>query len=163
MTELATLRNQIEEKERELSLLHEKYNEVVETEKSKVLKAKSHGMSKTKYLLGFEFKSSSRRTPQYIEFYRVFKREFTALLKSFCSDIQIGRPNHFDVTGFFKTKKGVIYYFSLGDLRWNKDSMLIRTAKDFNDYTGGKNNDIGINNLEEEIKPFLEASAGSVW
>ena len=144
----------INAKQRELSRLENVYDLVIEEEKKKVLEAKSKGMEKTKYLLSFEFKSSCGRTAQYLEFHRVFKREFTALLNPFCKRIEISKPNHFDVNGFFETNAGLIYWFSLSDLRWDK-TFLIRTAKDFKDYTGGSNNFLDLNNLEEKIKPYL--------
>jgi len=144
----------INDKQRKLSRLENLYDSVIETEKTKVLKAKSEGMTKTNYLLSFEFKSSGQQTPQYLKFHKIFKREFKRLLEPFCTRIQISKPNHFDVSGFFKTNKGIIYYFSLSDLRWDK-SFLIRTAKNFEDYTGGSNCFIELENLEKEIKPYL--------
>jgi hypothetical protein len=89
-----------------------------------------------------DFESSSQQTPQYLAWFKLFKKEFTALLVGhFCvakEDILIGKPNHFDMSGFFKYWNQWIY-FSIGDLRWSKDSMLIRTAKHEKDYTGGTN------------------------
>ena len=95
-------------------------------------------------MVGFDFESSSTRTPQYLEFHRVFKREFTQLLHPYISAIEISKPNHFGVSGFFELPDKRIFYFSIGDLRWCKNSMLIRTATSFKDYTGGRNNDIPL-------------------
>jgi hypothetical protein len=69
----------------------------------------------------------------------LLKPELKAILNPYCSDIDISKPNHFDVSGFFKLNSGQIYWFRLEDLRWSKDNILIRTAKDFKDYTGGSN------------------------
>ena len=113
-------------------------------------------MKKTKQLLSIEFESSTTKTPQYLEFYKTFKREFTNMLKPYINNIKIHKPNHFDVSGFFERKDNQIFYFSLGDLRWNKKELLIRTATDFKDYTGGRNNFIPMNNIEEEIKPYIK-------
>ena len=133
MTEqMNELISQISIKQRELLNLQCSYDEQIEQQKAQVLKAKSKGnMEKSLYLHGFDFESSSCRTPQYLEFHRTFKRELTQVLKPYCSRIEISKPNHFDVTGFFQLHSGEIYYFNLGDLRWSKDLMLIRTAKDF--------------------------------
>ena len=51
---------------------------------------------------------------------------------------------HFDVYGFFEMNDGRIWYFSTGDLRWAAQQlgMLLRTAKDFQDWTGGPNHSI---------------------
>jgi hypothetical protein len=82
-----------------------------------------------------EFESSSQQTSEYLAWFKLFKKEFTALLVSyFCvekKDILIGKPNHFDMSGFFKYWNQWIY-FSISDLRWSKDSMLIS-------YIGGTN------------------------
>lgn len=147
---------QINEKEIELCELKEQYNSQIEMEKINVLKSKTEGMTKSLYLLGFEFESSCSRTPQYLEFHRVFKRELTKLLKPYTKKIDISKPNHFDVTGFFQLNDDRIFYFSVGDLRWDKGSMLIRTAKGFQDYTGGSN---GSLNLDEN---FVEGLLGFI-
>lgn len=99
-------------------------------------KASKHWLT----LLKAEYESSSSRTDQYRTFCRVFKRQFKKLLNDNFDivKIEISKPNHFDQHGFFELNNGNIYYFSIGDLRWNK-CFLIRTAKDFEDYTGGSN------------------------
>jgi len=131
------LMQQINEKERELLNLKSELGEIEEKEKIEILNSK--GFKKVIWLLNQEFESSIQRTPQYLEAHRVFKREFSKILKPLCSKIEISKPNHFDITGFFQMNDGRIYYFSIGDLRWNK-TFLLRTAKDFKDYTGGSNN-----------------------
>ena len=139
------LLQQITTKEQELDSIREKYQEEITKERTNILKSKSKGISKSLYLLGFDFESSSARTPQYLEFHRIFKKEFTAILKPYTEEILIHKPNHFDISGFFKLKDGEIYYFSIGDLRWDKGVMLIRTAENYKDYTGGSNNFIAVN------------------
>ena len=121
------------------------------------LKTKSTGISKSLYLLSFKFYSSCSRTPQYLEFHRVFKRELTNFLKPFTKKIEISKPNHFDVSGFFQLNDDRIFYFNLGDLRWDKESIMIRTAKGFKDYTGGINGYINMdkyfcNNLKKYLR-----------
>ena len=144
---------EISEKEQELNTLREQYDNEVATAKDKVMKAKTDGITKSLYLLGFEFASSSSRTSQYLEFHKTFKKEITAVLKPFTQEIRVSTPNHFDVSGFFKTTKGTTYYFYVGDLRWSKGSLLIRTVKDFKDYTGGSNDYITLN--EDFVKNLL--------
>ncbi|MCJ7770132.1 hypothetical protein MUP37_00995 [Candidatus Bathyarchaeota archaeon] len=41
--------------------------------------------------------------------------------------------------GFFTLLDDQIYYFNVGDVRWFKNRMLIRTAKHYEDYDGGSN------------------------
>lgn len=102
-------------------------------------------MNKSLALLRQEFESDSRRTPQYLEFHRTFKREFSKALSLIgCTQVEVSKPNHFDVSGFFTAPSGQPYYFSLSDLRWSKDNLLVRTAKHYKDYTGGHNNFVRI-------------------
>lgn len=113
-------------------------------------------------LLHAEYESSSIRTPQYLTFCRVFKIQFKKLLKGTfdIEKIEISTPNHFDQTGFFELKNGRIYYFSIGDLRWDKN-FLIRTAQNFTDYTGGNNQDCNIDDFESfmnDLKRIVDNS-----
>lgn len=52
------------------------------------------------------------------------------------------KGGYFGASGFFKRIDGKIIYFSIPDTRnagwWNK--ILVREAKDFEDFTGGRNN-----------------------
>lgn len=93
------------------------------------------------------FESSSSKTPQYLLFHKLFKREFTKeLTKLGCKAISVHKPNHFDVSGFFTDPNDQVWYFSLSDLRWSKDKLLIRTAKNYTDFTGGGNQYISFDN-----------------
>lgn len=103
-------------------------------------------MENTIKLLQQEFIGSCGKTTQYIQFHKTFKKDITKILKPYCSIIKIYKPNHFGGSGFFELKNKNIYYFSLRDLSAGKKDMLIRTAKDFNDFTGGTNNFICFNN-----------------
>lgn len=103
-------------------------------------------------LAGFE--SSSGKTPEFLAFFRTFKKEFTKELMSIgATNVQFNR-GHFYVSGFF-TLDGQCFYFNLGDVRGmdyamktNPDScmskLLYRTAKDYHDYSGGSNRYVRI-------------------
>ena len=96
------------------------------------------------------FESSCERTPEYLAWHRLFKREFTNFLKGKgCGEIEISKPNHFDMFGFFRAKSGQIFYFSISDLRWCKSDMLIRTAEHYKDYTGGSNQSACLTSLAD--------------
>lgn len=111
-------------------------------------------MKNTISLLLAGFESSSKTTPEFLNFVRTFKKEFTKELKSIgATDIQFSR-GHFYITGFF-TVNEQSYYFSLPDVRsmnyclaTNPDSyssqLLYRTAKDYKDFTGGSNQYVKI-------------------
>ncbi len=95
--------------------------------------------------LNQEFESSSGPTPQWKSFYRLACSTFRKGLKSFATDIKMTR-GHFDFHGFFTAKTGQMFYFSLGDVRWNRDNkLLIRTATNYFDFTGGGNQYVAIN------------------
>lgn len=114
-------------------------------------------MENTLQLIKQEFESSCSRTPQYLAFHRVFKREFTRFLQNIGAvDVKFSKPNHFDASGFFQMR-GQCWYFRLEDLRWSKDSLLVRTAKDYRDYTGGHNRFITFNeNFETNLKKVVD-------
>ena len=112
-------------------------------------------MKKALTLTHQEFESSCNKTPQYLTWHRTFKREFTNFLfGNGAVDVKIGKPNHFDMSGFFTDRSGKIWYFAVSDLRWSKDTMLIRTAKSYTDYTGGVNRYIPLENIEK-FKTFF--------
>ena len=149
---------QISEKERELLNLNSQLEDLKQKEEDKILK--TDGFDKVIYLLNCEFESSSQRTPEYLKAHRTFKREFSKILKPICKEILINKPNHFDIGGFFKLNDDRVYYFSIGDLRWDK-TFFIRIAKDFKDYTGGSNNFLSldksfINNLLNKLEQWKD-------
>jgi hypothetical protein len=86
---------------------------------------------------------SSEVTPEQILFWNAFRADMKRTLKGKIKRIELTR-NHFEMFGFFETNSGAIYFISTGDLRWfaKTHGMLIRTAKDFKDYTGEGNNAI---------------------
>lgn len=92
-----------------------------------------------------EYQSSSGRTPEYLRWHRTFKREFTKFLtERGAIKVEIGKPNHFDISGFFTSPAGQVWYFRVEDIRWSKDKMLIRKAQTYRDYTGGQNEYISL-------------------
>ncbi len=102
-------------------------------------------MEKSLQLLRKGFESSSQTTPEFLTFFRTFKKELTKILtERGCTKIEIGK-GHFYVSGFFTAPSGQVYYISLSDVRsfsetgWNNDSLMYRTAKHYKDYTGGHN------------------------
>ena len=101
------------------------------------------------------FESSSGRTPQYLEWFRLFKREFTKFLTTEgLINIEISKPNHFDMHGFFTDQRGQAWNFSVSDLRWSKENMLVRTATSYKDFTGGRNQSVSLASLEAFNREF---------
>jgi len=92
-----------------------------------------------------EWKSSTKKTPEFISFARKFKNALKKELESIGAEITKYNVGHFYISGFFRLD-GKCYYFSLPDVRWKTggDMMLYRTAKDENHYTGGMNRYVGV-------------------
>jgi len=110
-------------------------------------------MQKTILLLKQEFESSSGITPEFQQFYLTFIREFRKLLRDEFNVKEIKMSKgHFEISGFFKLPNGNIYYFSLGDVRWDKGYMLVRTAESFKDYTGGSNMEVPMDNRARFVR-----------
>jgi len=88
--------------------------------------------------------SSSISTTQWEMIFREFKKEFLRELRMVDAKKPVFNKGHFYISGFF-TKDKQVYYFSISDVRYfGVSKLLIRTAKDYNDFTGGRNNEITI-------------------
>ena len=106
-------------------------------------------------LVNVEYESSSQRTPQYLKMCQVFKKQFSKLLRDNfeVKKIEINKPNHFDLGGFFELENGEKFNFFIGDLRWNK-SFIIRSVQSFTDFTGGNNREIP---MDQGIERFFNS------
>ena len=111
-------------------------------------------MKKSLNMLKAGFESSCSLTPEFAQFFRTFKSEFTKELQSIGANNIVFSRGHFYLSGFF-TVNNQNYYFSLSDvrgmdygLRNNPDScmsqLLYRTAQHYKDYTGGVNQYVRI-------------------
>lgn len=144
---IRSIENQIEE----LEVLKKSFERRQEEARSK------EGMDRW---IDYPFTSSSVRTPEF----KSFEKDFIEELKK-----QVGNEfkpygfggSHFYVSGFLKNKKtGKIVYISVSDVRffpngWYED-VLIRTAKDEKDYTGGRNNSCNFYEIYEKAKELTE-------
>lgn len=111
------------------------------------LERKAKGSRKRKGIkkwLGFTFESSSSETREFRSFVRDFKK---ALKNDTEKDFDLVNfsKGHFECSGFLRSKEnGRMVYFSISDVRSFPDdwfnNVLIRTAKNERDYTGGSNN-----------------------
>ena len=105
-------------------------------------------------LLRGDFESSSDTTDEFKDFARVFKREFKELLAdNLCCPTLFNR-GHFYLSGFFRDQYDNCRYWSISDVRSPSTTMLVRSAKDEKDFTGGSNTffDMG---LPEELGTIL--------
>jgi hypothetical protein len=97
------------------------------------------------------FESSCSTTPEFAQFFRTFKSEFTKELLSIGATNIVFSRGHFYLSGFFTIGSQPIY-FSLSDVRgmehclnqWCTGQLLYRTAKHYKDWTGGSNQYVNI-------------------
>ena len=98
------------------------------------------------------------------EDFKIFARKFKSFVKKqlplTCSLVSFS-SGHYFLSGFI-TKNSKYVYFSTSDVRyfpgkWASD-ILIRTAKDSKDYTGGCNNTTTIKNFVVAVNNLLSNS-----
>jgi hypothetical protein len=86
----------------------------------------------------------------YKVYFRKMKRKISKILKDKgCTDIKMSMQFYY-FYGFFTSPSGQVYYFSQSDVRHFPDEhkrLLIRTAKDYKDFTGGPNQYCEIDSL----------------
>jgi hypothetical protein len=83
------------------------------------------------------------------DFFRKEKARISRNLKEMgCNNIQMNYGFYY-FSGFFTSSTGQVYYFSCSDVRhWGYTQLLYRTAKDYNDFTGGANRYVDVKNLK---------------
>jgi hypothetical protein len=94
--------------------------------------------------IGYQFESSSSLTPEFAEFRKDIKKHLKKVLDKNLELIMPFGSLHFSFSGFIKNNlTGKYVYFSSDDVRGGRDgwynNLLIRTAKDEKDYSGGSN------------------------
>lgn len=117
-------------------------------------------MKKTNNLISnwenVEFESSSGKTMQF----KKFAREFKAVIKEQVEqnfNIVKCTMGHFEISGFLQHKQdpSKYIYFNTSDVRsCNQEwlhNILIRTAKNDKDYSGGVNHYTNIQSFEENV------------
>ncbi len=126
----------------------------------RALERKLAGNLKSEKWLNHEFEDSSRKTDEYKQFARDFLSDIKKLAEGYeLVDKSVG---HFYVSGFLK-KDGKFIYFSCSDIRhfpneWY-NHLLIRTAKDEKDYTGGSNGYTKLPDLKSNLDKLMGKQA----
>lgn len=106
--------------------------------------------------LDVTFQSSEALTPQFVNFNKQVKAYIKKLIKN---DFELASwsKGHFEFGGFLKHKSGKYVYFSSDDVRFSPNgwynNLLIRTAENDKDYTGGNN---CFCKLDDLLKKALE-------
>jgi hypothetical protein len=87
---------------------------------------------------------------EFKSFFRSEKKRITeSLTKLGCTKIEMDYGFYF-FSGFFTSKSGQIYYFSVSDVRhFSYDRIMYRTAKHYKDWTGGSNQWINKDTIEK--------------
>ena len=105
-------------------------------------------------LLNVALESSSYETA---EFKSLFTKLRNLLKKEFnrigATDVTFNKL-HFGMSGFFKVNEQW-FYFSFSDFRSVTETMLIRTAKDNTDYSGGSNHYLLVKDFSDSLDRFI--------
>jgi hypothetical protein len=110
-------------------------------------------------ILNQPIESSSQTTPEWKSMYRKAVNYIKKELADIAENVQVSR-GHFDLSGFFTAKTtGQVFYLSVSDVRCYPHvikNMLIRTAKNYKDYTGGSNMYVRIDDhMKSDIQSII--------
>jgi hypothetical protein len=109
--------------------------------------------------IGYEFRSSTTKTPEF----KAFAKDFKAAIKTkLLPGIDLAKYSvgHFYVTGFIQNKEGKIVYFSVPDVRYQQEGwferIMVRTARTLEDYSGGQNHFIKFNDFGDAVHKLMK-------
>lgn len=122
---------------------------------------------KTDKYLNVDFEKGGSLThangnPIWVQFVRDFRSDLKRMLKGSGMELFL-HNNHYFLSGFlFDDLENKWFYFSTSDVRyfpneWH-NSVLVRTAKNANDYSGGVNNFCKFSELVETAVYLREKS-----
>ncbi len=113
-----------------------------------------------KKYVGYEFSSGCYTGDDY----KSFQTKYINYLKTMCRNnhwqlVNVGR-NHYFFSAFIKSAENKCVYISISDVRYFSNEwynhILIRTAKNEQDYRGGFNNYTTLDNLELRTCELLD-------
>jgi hypothetical protein len=102
-----------------------------------------------------KFSSSTALTQQFSTFAKKFKAHVKKLLEQEGLELTKFNRGHFEVSGFIHNPKTDQYaFFSIADVRfftneWH-ERVLIRSATNIEDFEGGSNNLVRLNDIGEK-------------
>lgn len=108
-----------------------------------------------KKYLNYEFSSGCYTG----EYYKQFERKYINYIKSLCNEFGWefvkALKGHYEFSAFIKNNEDKYIYISISDVRYFKNEwfghILIRSAKNEKDYTGGQNKYCGLPTLPVAI------------
>ena len=118
-------------------------------------------LSDLKKYLNYEFSTGSYTG----EDYKSFQTKYINYLKAMCKDnywrlAKVGK-NHYCFSAFIVSAQNKYVYISISDVRYFTNEwyshILIRTAKDEQDYRGCSNHYTTTENLDGKVAEMLEA------
>ena len=113
----------------------------------------------------YQFESSIDETKEFKSFATKFKNVIKSILEETNSNFILDSFNvgHFYVSGFIKNQdNNKFVYFSIFDVRCSNvrcdvlDQILVRTAENNKDFTGGNNCYTELENLKFELERLLD-------
>ena len=105
---------------------------------------------------GFYFESSSGKTEEFTAFARTFRSEAKKACGKISAELVNFSVGHFECYGFVQ-RGGRFVYFSISDVRhFPETCLLIRTAKDARDFTGGSNRYCDMGDFSKAVDNLLE-------
>ncbi len=102
--------------------------------------------------LNHEFSSGPYTGEDFKQFNRDFRTTLKRKIKPYPLEIRNWNRGHYYLSGFLYNQETEKYvYFSISDVRpkANLNNILIRTAKNEKDYTGGMNNFVTLEEIGE--------------
>lgn len=119
-------------------------------------------LSELKKYLDYEFSTGVYTGDDY----KTFQTKYINYLRSICKENgwQLVRAlrNHYNFSAFIKGNENHFIYLSIFDVRFNRNDwynrVLIRTAKNENDYTGGSNKYYSLPVLQFAIHQLLKTA-----
>jgi hypothetical protein len=114
-------------------------------------------MTTVRQYINHQFESSCDRTPEYVAFEKLCKKELKAQCKKAGFNLHKFYPNHFEWTAVLE-KDGKFIYVSLSDVRywdWYND-VLIRTMAHAEDWRGGSNNKCSFDEIGKKATYLWE-------
>ena len=106
----------------------------------------------------YKFVSSSMKTKEFTSFAKDYKQFIKDILPN-GSELVSYNIGHFYISGFIKNNDKFVY-FTTSDVRFNVNewlnNILIRTAKNDKDFTGGSNCFTSLDKFKENMNRLLE-------
>jgi hypothetical protein len=113
--------------------------------------------------MGHIFRSSIRKTEEFKQFARDYKKEVKARLENKEFVLEKYSVGHFIISGFIRNvATGKLAYFSVSDVRFFQDwwykEVLIRSAKNLKDFSGGMNHYCRLADIKESAERITKES-----